>query len=98
MSRKHIPTPHDYYKVKRKTQLTRVAKATLVLLYGITPVDCTVDNLPFLKPDTWMNDLRISPSTMNQLYEKGMVERKSMDNYEWAVRLTEKGFNSVIAK
>lgn len=99
MSRKHIKTAMDFYYVKGGTDLlNQTMKTAMIKLYGISPAFCTVDNAPYIKPDLWMDRLRISPKTMNSLFEIGMLQREALPNHEWGYRLTEEGFARVISK
>ena len=95
MSRKKVMQSNDMFEVKNKQGLSEAEQFAIVELYGYSITDRAAWEQPFTSEDKWQAKWGIHSDVMRSLYDKGLVERETVGNFEWKVRLTSKAFINV---
>jgi hypothetical protein len=92
------PTSVDMFEVKDKTNLSETEQEAMVELYGYSIPQRPADEQPFVAAARWHTKWGIEPKTIRSLYDKELVERESVENFEWKIRLTSKAFSNMDRK
>lgn len=98
MSRKKIWQSTDMFEVKNKQGLTEAEQIAIVELYGYSIPNRPAWEQPFISEDKWQAKWGIHSGVMCSLYNKGLVERETVGNFEWKVRLTGRAFINIDRK
>lgn len=98
MSRKKYPQSVDMFEVKNKTGLSEEEQAAIVELYGYSLPNRPAWEQFFTPEDKWQAKWGIKSEVMRSLLNKGLIERETVGNFEWKVRLTAKAFRNVDSK
>ena len=83
------------FEVKNKQGLTEAEQVAIVELYGYSIPNRHAWEQPFTPESKWQTQWGIHSDVMRSLCNKGLVERETVGNFEWKVRLTGMAFINI---